>query len=82
MFRKLTIAAVTAAALVTGVAATAEAAPREYERHEHFHGCRYEVLVNHRGCWDVYGTYRDRREADRVAHELGCHGRAVQVREV
>jgi hypothetical protein len=45
---------------------------------EFHHGV--EVVVMRHGCWEWYGTYGDRFEAERVANHLRCDGRAVEIR--
>jgi hypothetical protein len=37
-----------------------------------------EVMRN--GCWERYGVYRDRCEADRIADHLRWEGRMVEIR--
>jgi hypothetical protein len=39
-----------------------------------------EVVVLRHGCWECFGTYGDRFEAERVAEHLRCDGRAVEIR--
>lgn len=79
MIRKILLSTVAATGLVGGLAltpATADAHPPA-ERYHH----RVEVLYRrgHHG-WQVYGTYRDRFEADRAADHLRHRGFAVEVR--
>ncbi len=49
----------------------------------HFHSaCYYEVLIRH-GChWDVYATFREARDAERLARRLQFRGHDVHVRRV
>jgi hypothetical protein len=81
MFRRL----VTAAVAVTGLAAipvAAEAHPPEFYRHEaaHYLPGRFEVIYRCGGRWDVYGSYRDRDDAQRAAHRLEHRGFDARVR--
>lgn len=84
MFRKFTLAALLAAGVLglTAIPASAQT-PALVERHEHDRGRdrhrdhdrgRFQVLVRHRGHWDVHGTYRDRDDAQRVAWRLERKG--------
>lgn len=84
MIRKFALAALTAAGLLGGVAlapSTASAQPSgDHDRRDRGH---FQVLVRHRGHWDVHGTYRDRDDAYRVARQLerrGLHARVERVR--
>jgi hypothetical protein len=54
-----------------------------------YHGWRdrhdrmdFQVLVRHRGHWDVVETFRDRDEARRLAHRLRHRGEEVDDRPV
>jgi hypothetical protein len=79
MIRKLILSTVIATGAVTGLAltpSTADAAPPI--GHDH-HPARLEVLVRHRLHWDVYGTYRDRDDARRVARMLKRQGHEVRI---
>lgn len=87
MFRKLTLAALLAAGAL-GVTASATAQSpvpidrRDRDRHDHDHDRdrgRFQVLVRHRGHWDVQGTYRDRDDAQRVARRMERQGFDTRV---
>jgi outer membrane biogenesis lipoprotein LolB len=81
MIRKLILSAALATATVAGLTATASAAqPVGHDDHNHWG--RYEVLVRHRGHWDVHGTYRDRDDAQRVARRLEHRGYDVRIQRV
>ncbi len=41
---------------------------------------RFEIRVLRHGCWERYGEYCERWEAERVAHHLRREGRAVEIR--
>ncbi len=41
---------------------------------------RINVEVWRGGCWECYGSYRDRCEAERVAKHLRWEGRVVEIR--
>ena len=82
MFRTLTLSALLAASTFCGLTftpATASADPaiRYAERGVH-HG-RFDVLVRHRGHWDVRGSYRNREEAIREARRLEHRGLDARV---
>ena len=87
MFRTLTLAALIASG---ALAATASAQPPSafehrdgyHDRDRDHHRSRYQVLVRHRGHWDVHGTYRDRPEAQRVARRLEHRGLDARVERV
>src|SRR5262245_42795902 len=84
MFRKLILTAVLAVTTVTGFALTvpeASAQPIPYyppfpHRRHHVH---YEVLIRHRGHWDVYATYHNFEDAQRAAWRLRDRGFDVRV---
>ena len=48
--------------------------------HDRHHRDRFEVLVRHRGHWDMYDTVRDRDDARRLAHRLRHQGYDVDIR--
>ena len=48
--------------------------------HDWHHRVRYQVLVRHRGHWDVVDTFRDRDDARRLARHLRHQGHEVDVR--
>jgi hypothetical protein len=48
--------------------------------HDGHHRVRFQVLVRHRGHWDVVRTFRDRDDARRLAHRLRHQGYDVDVR--
>ncbi|HEV3438014.1 MAG TPA: hypothetical protein VG122_11685 [Gemmata sp.] len=78
MFRRIILTALLGTGLTAGLTmtpATADAHP-PIERFHH----RFEVVVLRHGCWECYGNYHDRYEADRIAHHLRCEGRAVEIR--
>lgn len=79
MFRKLILSAVIATGAVAGLALTPTAADAQppVERFHH----QYEVVYKrgHHG-WRVYGTYRNRWEADRAANHLRHRGYHAEVR--
>ena len=86
MIRKLIATAIFSTATLTGFAVSpASASDRipfgPHYRHER--DCeRYEVLVRHRGHWDVYETFRDRDDARHAAWRLRHRGIEVEVRRV
>jgi hypothetical protein len=43
------------------------------------HRARFEVLVFRHSCWDCYGKYRDRREAEHAARHLRHEGFRVKI---
>lgn len=77
MFRKLIFTALLAAGTLGVAAAPATAGePVTFDRHDndrHDRG-RFQVLVRHRGHWDVHGTYRVRDDAQRAAWRLERQG--------
>ncbi|MBA4186434.1 MAG: hypothetical protein C0467_00300 [Planctomycetaceae bacterium] len=76
----LTPAAANAAPPVVGYGFGYGYGPNRDHDHDHDRrGVRYEVLVRHRGHWDVYGTYRDRDDARRVAWFLERTGRDARI---
>jgi hypothetical protein len=83
MFRRLVMAAVT----VTGLAAlpaAAEAHPPEFYHRDvapHSRG-RFDVVYRCGGHWDVYGSFRDRDDAERAAHRLEHRGYDARIRRV
>jgi hypothetical protein len=86
MIHKLFASAILTIAALTGFAVSPAAAnehipfgpPHRIER-----DCeRYEVLVRHRGCWNVYETFRDRDDARHAAWRLRHRGFEVEVRRV
>jgi hypothetical protein len=46
----------------------------------HRHRARFDVLVRHRGHWDLYDTVRDWDDARRLAHRLRHQGYDVDIR--
>jgi hypothetical protein len=85
MLRRMILGAVTATGLVSGFAAmpaAAEARPPVVVHYEH-HGRRnFEVLYRRGACWEVYGNFRERCDADAAAHRLESRGFAVEIRRV
>lgn len=86
MIRKLLLSAVIATGTVCGLAllpATADAVPvapdRDRDRDRDHDWVRFEVLVRYGWHWEVYGRYRDRDEARRVAWRLEREGHAVRI---
>lgn len=86
MFRKLFLSAAVAVMSLTGVASAAPvdshaAHDRDHDRDRDRdrHRVRYEVLVRHRGHWDVYDTYRDFDDARRAAWRLQRQGEDVRI---
>lgn len=86
MIRKLILTAVLATGAVAGVTATAntaDAAPPIGHDHDHDRDRgRFQVLVRHRGHWDVHGTYRDRDDAERAARRLERQGLDTRIERV
>ena len=84
MIRKLALAALIATGTVGGLTATASAHPPvPFDRHDHdHHRGRFQVLVRHRGHWDVHATYRDRDDAYRAARRLERQGFDARVERV
>lgn len=84
MFRKLVLTALVATGTLGGLALTPAAAsahpPADHDRRDDRD--RFQVLVRHRGHWDVYGTYRDRDDAYRVARQLERRGADARVERV
>ncbi len=83
MFRRFIMAGVA----VTGLAAipaAAEAHPPEFYHHEASYHLqrRFEVVYRCGGHWDVYGSFRDRDDAQRAAHRLEHRGYDVRVRSI
>ena len=87
MFRRIMLTALLGAGLTAGLTmtpTTADAHPpverlhHRYDRGRVYHRC--EVIVMRHGCWECYGTYGSRLEAERVANHLRCEGRAVEIR--
>jgi len=82
MFRKLILSGTIAIAAVAGLTipfSSADAHER-HSRHEHRHFARFEVVVRHRGCWEVQKTYSSRHEAMCEADRLRHCGSVVEVR--
>ena len=71
------------AALAIGTFTTLDLAPSTAEArppvHRRGHHGRFEVLIFRRGCWDNYGKYRDRFEAERAARHLRHQGFRVKI---
>lgn len=82
MFRKLTLAALIATGTIGGFAITPATASDHLAAFGQLNHGRYQVLVRHRGHWDVHGTYHDRDEAYRVAHHLERRGIDVSVERI
>jgi hypothetical protein len=85
MFSQLILSAAITARAVTGLAlshATAGAHPPVVVAYPPHHYARFEVLIHRRGCWEVYGTFRDRDDAHRAAWRLRHRGIEVEVRRV
>lgn len=88
MIRKLILTAVLATGAVAGVTSTASAAPpATFDRRDHDHDRdrdrgRFQVLVRHRGHWDVHGSYRDREDAQRAARRLERQGFDTRIERV
>jgi hypothetical protein len=96
MFRRMILTALVGTGLTAGLTitpATADAHPpaeryrhdehiRQVERFRHVERFypRFEVEVMRNGCWERYGIYRDRCEADRIANHLRFEGRMVEIR--
>jgi hypothetical protein len=78
MLRKLILSAVLAGGTVTGLSLT----PNTADAHPPVRRFHHDVEVIYRSgrCWEVYGHYRNRFEADRVAQSLRCRGYAVEIR--
>jgi len=79
MLRKLLLTAALAAGTFTTLGftpATAEARP---PLHRDFHHAQFEVLIFRRGCWDNYGKYHERFEAERAANHLRHEGFRVKI---
>ena len=84
MFRKFILAALlaTGALCMTAIPASAQT-PTAFDWRDHERdGVRFRVLVRHRGHWDVHGTYRDRNDAQRVAHQLERRGLDTRIERV
>ena len=84
MFRKLFLSSAVAVMSLTGVASAAPVEPqaahdRDHDRDRDRHRVRYEVLIRHRGHWDVYDTYRDFDDARRAAWRLQRQGHDVRI---
>jgi hypothetical protein len=85
MLRKLLLATLLAAGTVGGIALTPGTASahddrRGYgDRDDFRRNARFQVLVRHRGHWDVQGTYRDRDDAERVARRLERQGYDARI---
>ncbi|MGL4554814.1 MAG: hypothetical protein ACRC33_26915 [Gemmataceae bacterium] len=81
MLRHTVLSAALAAAAFAGLAATPSAAdahpPVGHGRP--WHRPRYEVLIRHRGHWDLYRTYRDRDDARQAARFLRMQGYEVRI---
>lgn len=83
MIRKLILSAAIATGAVAGLAtSTASAAQPVGHDERHDHRGRFEVLVRHRGHWDMHGTYRDRDDAQRAARRLERRGYEVRIERV
>jgi hypothetical protein len=84
VIRKLALAALIATGTVGGLTATASAQPpAAFDRHDHDRDRgRFQVLVRHRGHWDVHATYRDRDDAQRAARRLERRGFDARVERV
>ena len=59
--------------------------PRGNDRHDDrdndWHNrVKFQVVVQRRGHWDVVETFRDRDDAQRLAHRLERHGQNAEVR--
>jgi hypothetical protein len=81
MLRKLLVATVAAAGLLTplAVAPLAQAVDWHHQRRHDF-GC--EVLYRDpcNPCWVMAGRFRNHREAERIAESYRCRGFAVSIR--
>jgi hypothetical protein len=77
MFRKITLAGLTALsfALPLGLTSTAQAEPAP----NHYYHRVYEVQYRRHHEWHCYGTYREQCEADRAAHHLRHDGYEVRI---
>ncbi len=81
MFRRFVMSAV-AVAGVAAIPVAAEAHPPEFYHHEVVHHLagRFEVIYRCGGHWDIYGSFRDREDAQRAAHRLECRGYDTRIR--
>ena len=83
MVRKLVLAALVAAGTLGGLTLTpGTAAAQPSGDHDRRDRGRFQVLVRHRGHWDVHGTYRDRDDAYRAARQLERRGVDARVERV
>jgi len=91
MLRKLILSAVLATGTLTGIAAiptAADAQPpigfdhrqRDRDHRDRHHRERFEVTYFDCGRWECAGTFRDRDDAERVAHRLRHRGFEVRIR--
>jgi hypothetical protein len=87
MFRRMILTALLGTGLTAGLTmtpATADAHPPVERFHHRYEGARFhhrfEVVVMRHGCWECFGSYYDRFQAERVANHLRCEGRAVEIR--
>src|SRR5262245_16969894 len=83
MFRRLILSAAIVTGAATGLAftpATADAHPPVVVGYPPHRQARFEVLIQRRGCWEVYGVFRDRDDARRAAWRLRHRGFEVEVR--
>ena len=98
MLRKIILTAVLCTGILGSLAfatpaATAAAPAYRHSHGGHYHarythgtryrlGARFNVVYNNRGCWDVYGTYGNRSQAQRMANSLRQRNFAVRVDRV
>ena len=79
MLRKLLLTAALAIGTFTTLGFTPGIAEARPPIHRGFDHARFEVLVFRHGCWDCYGKYSDRYEAERAARHLRHDGFRVKI---
>jgi len=81
MFRKLMLTAALALGAFAALETTPASAnpPLGHNQGRGHRNARFEVLVRHGNHWDSHGAYRDRDDAERVAHHLRHRGFQVRI---
>lgn len=83
MIRNLILSAILATGTVAGLGLSNTAQAHEpVVGFDWGHRDRFEVLVRHRGHWDVVGVFDNRADARRVARQLERRGEDTKVRKV
>ena len=83
MFRKLVLRSLLSVGIFGAVAANTPALSAAIPAHHRYdHGDRFRVIYNDRGCWDVFGRYANRHDAERAAQHFRERHFTVRIDEM